>query len=56
MGERIDEALKKNLGNIVRIEMTVEEALIEVKARAKGLVMFAKKYLAGRPKVCVLAN
>lgn len=49
--ERIDEAVKKNLVNIVRIEMTVEEASAEVKLRAKGLLAFAKKYLGAQPKV-----
>ncbi len=52
IGERIGEAVRKNLVNIVRIGMTAEEALIEVKARAKGLIVFARKYLGGRPKVC----
>ncbi|KXN86785.1 DNA replication ATP-dependent helicase/nuclease DNA2 [Leucoagaricus sp. SymC.cos] len=48
--ERINEAVKKNLVNIVRIEMTVEEALTEVKVRAKGLLVFAEKYLGNKPK------
>jgi DNA replication ATP-dependent helicase Dna2 len=52
--ERIDEAVRKNLMNIMRIEMTVEEASREVKARAKGLIVFAKKYLGTRPKVSSL--
>ncbi|KAF9448170.1 Dna2-domain-containing protein [Macrolepiota fuliginosa MF-IS2] len=48
--ERIDGAVRKNLVNIVKIEMTVEEALTEVKARAKGLIAFAKKYLGAKPR------
>lgn len=49
--KRIDEAVRKNLVNIVRIEMSVEQASIEVKVRAKGLLAFARKYLGSKPKV-----
>ncbi|KAJ3575988.1 hypothetical protein NP233_g746 [Leucocoprinus birnbaumii] len=48
--ERIEEIVRKNLVNIVRIEMTVEEATKEVKMRAKGLIAFADKYLGAQPK------
>lgn len=51
MEERIDEVVKKNLVNIVKIEITVEDALREVKLRAKGLLVFANKYLGAQPKV-----
>lgn len=40
-----------NLVNIVRIDMTLQEASREVKARAKGLIAFADKYLGVTPKV-----
>lgn len=51
--ERIDEVVRKNLVNIVKIEMTVEEASREVKVRAKGLMAFADKYLGTEPKASV---
>jgi len=49
--EKIDEVIRVNLVNIVRIDMTLQEASREVKARAKGLIAFADKYLGVTPKV-----
>jgi len=49
--EKIDEVIRMNLMNIVRIDMTLQEASREVKARAKGLIAFADKYLGVTPKV-----
>lgn len=52
--KRIDETVRKNLINVVRIGMTVEDALREVKERARGLIVFARKYLSVKPKVSIV--
>jgi len=49
--EKIDEVIRMNLVKIVRIGMTLQEASREVKARAKGLIAFADKYMGIKPKV-----
>ena len=54
--EKIDEVIRLNLANIVRIDMTLQEASKEVKARAEGLIAFADKYLGVNPKVRVFDN
>jgi DNA replication ATP-dependent helicase Dna2 len=49
---KIDEFVRKNLVNVMRIEMSEEQASHEVKVRARGLLAFAKKYMGSKPKVC----
>jgi len=50
--ERIEQVLRKGLGELFKIGVGVEEARREVKARAKGLKGFAEKYISEIPKVC----
>ncbi|TFK52072.1 Dna2-domain-containing protein [Heliocybe sulcata] len=54
---RIDEVVRKGLGELVKIGMDVEAAKREVKVRAKGLQTFASRYMAQTPKAdAVLLN
>ncbi|OBZ77918.1 DNA replication ATP-dependent helicase/nuclease DNA2 [Grifola frondosa] len=48
--EKISNVVNKGLGELMRIDMGVDQAKIEVKARAKGLKVFAEKYIAQTPK------
>ena len=52
MDKKIAEVAQRGLGELLRIDMGVDQAIIEVKARAKGLKAFADKYIAQTPKVC----
>ena len=49
--KKITEVCQSSLGELVRIDMSIEQAIIEVKAKAKGLKGFSKKYIASSPKV-----
>ena len=49
--DKIKEVVMKSLLELVKIGATVDQAVIEVKARAKGLYSFAEKYVADVPKV-----
>lgn len=51
MDKKIAEVAQAGLGELLRIDMGVEQAIIEVKTRAKGLKVFAEKYIAQSPKV-----
>ncbi|KAI0718426.1 Dna2-domain-containing protein [Cerioporus squamosus] len=48
--KKIAEVAQRGLGELLRIDMGVDQAIIEVKARAKGLKAFADKYIAHTPK------
>ncbi|TBU22348.1 Dna2-domain-containing protein [Dichomitus squalens] len=50
MDKQISEAAQRSLGELLRIGMSMPQAIIEVKARAKGLRAFADKYIAPSPK------
>lgn len=56
----IDERIRKvvrggesgrGLGDLVKLGVSIEEAIREVKARAGGLKAFGEKYMASVPKV-----
>ena len=47
----IEDAVMKNLPEIVKIETTIEEAKRELKLRSKGLKVFSERYIADTPKV-----
>lgn len=49
--KKIAEVAQGGLGELLRIDMGVEQAIIEVKTRAKGLKAFSDKYIAQSPKV-----
>ena len=53
MDAKVAEVVRANLGSLLKIEMTVEQAIREVKMRAGGLKSFAEKYIAKTPRVCV---
>ncbi|KAF8554816.1 Dna2-domain-containing protein [Imleria badia] len=46
----IEDAVMKNLPEIVKIGTTIEEAKREVKLRSKGLKVFSERYIADTPK------
>ncbi|KZT00075.1 Dna2-domain-containing protein [Laetiporus sulphureus 93-53] len=48
--QTIAEIVRKNLGELLRINIGVEQAITEVKARAIGLRSFSEKYIAQKPK------
>lgn len=54
--EQIDEVLRSNLSDLVKINFSVEQATKEVKARAKGLQAFSQRYISDKPKVRVTST
>ncbi|KAI0946663.1 hypothetical protein AcW1_010068 [Taiwanofungus camphoratus] len=48
--EKITEVVNQGLGELMRVNMGVEQAKKEVRARAKGVKRFAEKYIAQEPK------
>ncbi|KAI5995328.1 Dna2-domain-containing protein [Pisolithus orientalis] len=53
----IEDAISRNLSELVKIGVTIEEAIREVTLRSKGLRMFSKRYIAEEPKPdAVLTN
>jgi DNA replication ATP-dependent helicase Dna2 len=45
------EVVNKGLSELVKISIGVDDAVREVKARAKGLKVFAERYMSQMPKV-----
>ncbi|THU76580.1 Dna2-domain-containing protein [Dendrothele bispora CBS 962.96] len=55
--EQIEEVVRDSLLDLVKINVNVETAIAEVKARAKGVHTFFERYLADEPKSeAVLTN
>lgn len=55
--EHTKEIINKNLAELVKINVSVDEAKREVKARSRGLRMFSERYIAETPKAdAVLTN
>ncbi|KAG6888262.1 hypothetical protein C0992_009151 [Termitomyces sp. T32_za158] len=48
--QKIDEAIMKGLNELVKIDVTIEEAKREVTTRAKGLLAFSQRYISDFPK------
>lgn len=48
---KIDSVVRDGLMELVKLNVTVEDAKREVKFRAKGLQAFAQKYISAAPKV-----
>ncbi|CDO74222.1 hypothetical protein BN946_scf184721.g1 [Trametes cinnabarina] len=46
----ISEVAQRGLGELLRIDMGIDQAIIEVKTRAKGIKAFSEKYIAPSPK------
>jgi len=49
--DEIDDACRRRLPDLLRIQMSVEEVVEEVKNRAGGLEVFSKRYMGKTPKV-----
>lgn len=49
--ELIANEVGKGLGELMRVNVTVEQAMSEMKARARGIKSFAEKYISQVPKV-----
>lgn len=47
----IENAVIKNLPEIVKMDTTIEEAQRELKLRSNGLKVFSERYIADKPKV-----
>ncbi|KAG6836385.1 hypothetical protein H0H93_008591 [Arthromyces matolae] len=55
--QKIDEVVLKGLNELVKINVTIDQAKREVTARAKGLVAFSEKYISDYPKPgAILSN
>ncbi|TFK37115.1 DNA replication factor Dna2-domain-containing protein [Crucibulum laeve] len=50
VGERIDGVIERGLSELVKLNITVENAKQEVIKRASGLKAFAERYLSDKPK------
>ncbi|KAI8970649.1 Dna2-domain-containing protein [Trametes punicea] len=48
--KHIAEIARRGLGELLRIHMCIDQAIVEVKARARGIKAFAEKYIAPSPK------
>lgn len=51
MNEKINEVALQMLPDLLTIDVSVETATTEVKARAKGLKVFSQRYMSQNPKV-----
>ena len=49
--DKIDEAVRASLGDLFKLNVSVEDAKREIIGRAKGLQVFSQRYLSERPKV-----
>ena len=49
--KQIAEVIRRNLGDVMRLGLSAEQAQFEVKLRAKGLQAFSQKYISDTPKV-----
>ena len=50
MNEKIDDVIYKGLNELLKIEVSIEQAKREIRTRAKGLLVFSQKYLCDTPK------
>ena len=51
MDNKIDEEVKRGLGDLLKLNISVDQAKRELKARAVGLQAFQKRYISDMPKV-----
>ena len=49
----IDKGLRANLNELVKINVGIDEAKVEVKKRAQGLKSFGRRFIADEPKVLI---
>jgi DNA replication ATP-dependent helicase/nuclease Dna2 len=50
--ERIEHVVRAGLERLVRIDVGIEEARVELRTRAQGLAKFSQKFIRGVPRVC----
>ncbi|KAG6852485.1 hypothetical protein C0991_011583 [Blastosporella zonata] len=48
--EKIDEVILRGLNELIKINVTIEQAKREITTRAKGLLAFSEKYISDFPK------
>ncbi|KAG6911010.1 hypothetical protein DXG01_005425 [Tephrocybe rancida] len=48
--EKIDEVILKGLNELIKIDVTIDQAKREVTTRAKGLLVFSERYISNFPK------
>ena len=48
---QIGDVVRRSLGDLMRVNMGIEQAVSEVRLRAQGLRSFADKYMSDTPKV-----
>ncbi|OCH89164.1 Dna2-domain-containing protein [Obba rivulosa] len=48
--EKIREVVQKGLGELMRLNVSIEHAIAELSARSKGLKVFGERYVAQSPK------
>ena len=48
---QIGDVVRRSLGDLMRVNMSIEQAVSEVRLRAQGLRSFADKYMSDTPKV-----
>lgn len=51
-----EDIIKKNLAELVKINVSIDEAKREVKTRSKGLRVFSERYIAETPKVVIASH
>lgn len=49
--EKIDKIARTELEQLLRVNVGVEKAKVEVRARAVGIAGFSQKYIGNEPKV-----
>lgn len=49
--EKIDKIVRSELDQLLRVNVGVEKAKVEVRARAVGIAGFSQKYIGTEPKV-----
>ena len=47
---QIGDVVRRSLGDLMRVNMSIEQAVSEVRLRAQGLRSFADKYMSDTPK------
>lgn len=51
---QVGQTVRRNVGDLLKLNVTVEQAIREVNARAGGLQTFADRYISKSPKVYLL--
>ncbi len=54
--EKVDREVRRGLGDLLRLDVTVDQAKRELKLRAVGLKAFRERYISSLPKVRFLLS